>query len=89
MIYRTKPDFVLRTVAGCAMAVPVGRLTSELHGMIALSESGALLWPLLEQGADVETLVQKLTEEYDTDAATALEDVEKFLQALKNQGALL
>ncbi len=88
MIYKIKEGFVLRKIGPQVMAVPVGKLTSEIHGMIALSESGALLWNLLIKGADKETLVNTLLEEYEIDRETAEKDTEKFIENLIKQGAL-
>lgn len=70
------------------MAVPTGSRTSDIHGMIALSESGALLWNELEKGADIEALADVLTESYDVERSAAIADIEKFLAGLKKQGAL-
>lgn len=88
MIYKLKDGFVLRKIGAQTMAVPVGKLTSEIHGMIALSESGALLWNLLLQGADKEKLVSALLDEYEIDRQTAEKDTEKFIEGLVEQGAL-
>lgn len=88
MIYKIKDGFVLRKIGPQIMAVPVGKLTSEIHGMIALSESGAMLWNLLSDGAEKEKLVGVLLEEYETDRQTAETDVEKFINGLIEQGAL-
>lgn len=88
MVYKVKDGFVLRKIGPQVMAVPVGKLTSEIHGMIALSESGALLWNLLLEGADKDKLVDALLEEYETDRQTADTDVDKFINGLKEQGAL-
>lgn len=89
MIYKIKDGFVLRKIGPQIMAVPVGKLTSEIHGMIALSESGAVLWNILLQGADKEKLVSALLEEYETDRQTAEKDVDKFIDGLNKQGALV
>ncbi len=70
------------------MAVPTGKMTSEIHGMIALTESGELLWNALENGADEQMLTDILTENYEVEADVALADVKKFLDGLKEQGAL-
>ena len=88
MIYKIKDGFVLRKIGPQVMAVPVGKLTSEIHGMIALSESGALLWNLLSQGADKETLINALLEEYEIDRDTAEKDTARFIDNLAEQGAL-
>lgn len=88
MIYKLKDGFVLRKIGAQTMAVPVGKLTSKIHGMIALSESGALLWNLLLQGADKEKLVSALLDEYEIDRKTAEKDTERFIKGLVEQGAL-
>lgn len=89
MTYKLKDGFILRELGGNTMAVPVGAQTSEIHGMIALSESGALLWKELEKGADISALTKVLTDNYETDAATAAADAEKFVAGLREQGALI
>lgn len=88
MIYKIKEGFILRKIGPQVMAVPVGRLTSEIHGMIALSESGKLLWKLLSDGADKETLINALLEEYEIDRETAEKDTQRFIDNLTEQGAL-
>ena len=89
MIYKLKNGFIVREIGGNTMAVPVGAKTSEIHGMIALSESGALLWKELENGADLQRLAAVLTQTYEIDGATALADAQKFVDGLREQGALL
>lgn len=87
-MYKVKDGFIVRKIGGQSMAVPTGRLTSEIHGMIALTESGELLWDALVKGADIEALADILTENYEVERNTALADTEKFLEGLKEQGAL-
>ncbi len=70
------------------MAVPIGKQTSEIHGMIALSESGKLLWTALEKGAEIEELANILISEYEVEKDVALNDVQLFVNSLKSQGAL-
>lgn len=87
-MHKIKNGFMIRKIGGQVMAVPTGKMTSEIHGMIALSESGELLWNALENGASVDALADILTENYEVDRATALADAEKFVDGLKNQGVL-
>ena len=88
MVYQLKSGFILRKIGNQIMAVPVGPRTSEIHGMIALSESGELLWNALVNGADEDRLAELLTENYEVDMSTALDDVRAFLKGLDEQGAL-
>ncbi len=87
-MYKLKDGFIVRKIGDKTMAVPTGSLTSQIHGMIALTESGELLWSLLETGAEVDTLADVLTENYEVSRETALADTERFIAGLKEQGAL-
>ena len=87
-MYRVKEGFIIRKIGGCVMAVPTGTQTSELHGMIALNESGELLWNLLEKGSSSEELADALAEHYEVEKSVALSDVFRFIDMLKEQGAL-
>ncbi|MBR2869464.1 MAG: PqqD family protein [Clostridia bacterium] len=87
-MFRIKSGFMIRNISGQIMAVPTGARTSDIHGMIVLSESGELLWKALEKGASADELADILTENYDVDRQTALADTEKFLNGLREQGAL-
>ncbi len=87
-VYRIKDGFTVRTIGEQYMAVPTGKMTSEIHGMIALSESGALLWDILKDGATIYELADALTENYEVDREVAIEDSKKFIEGLKKQGAI-
>lgn len=87
-MYRVKNGFIIREIGNQIMAVPIGTQTSEIHGMIALSESAKLLWEALTEGASIEQLAEVLTETYEVERDVALEDVKKFIDSLKEQGAL-
>ena len=88
MVYKLKTGFILRKISDQIMAVPVGAQTSHIHGMIALTESGELLWNALRDGADETALTNLLTENYEVDTTIALADVQSFLKGLEEQGAL-
>lgn len=75
--------FAIRDVAGKSVAIAVGGKAASLGGMIALNETGKLLFSLLMEGTSEENLVAALTEAYEIDAATAAADVEKFLAPLR------
>lgn len=75
--------FAVRDVAGKSVAVAVGGRAASLGGMIALNETGKLLFSLLMEGTSEEKLVAALTQSYEIDAATAEADVEKFLAPLR------
>lgn len=80
--------FVRRTVGDSHMVVPVGTRTRDIPGVIALSESGSLLWGALEKDATEEGLVEVLLAEYEVDRAQAEADVEEFVAELRSNGIL-
>ncbi len=85
---KVKDGFVLRKIGPQAVAVPIGKRTGEIHGVISLSESGILLWEKLTQGATKGELVSILLEEYEIDKETASRDVDEFVEGLYAQGVM-
>lgn len=83
---KLKENFVLRQVADTWVVLPLGAASLDFNGMLTLNETGALLWKALEQGGDREKLADALTAEYDVDRATALADVDEFIQKLVSAG---
>ena len=55
---------------------------------LAINGSGALLWPLLVDGATSEQLVTVLVDSYGIDESRAAADTEAFVSALSDQGLL-
>lgn len=76
-------NMLLREIAGECILVPVGEMALKVHGMISMSESGALLWKKLQKGCTEEELVHTILEEYLIDRETAVQDVRMFLQKMK------
>ncbi len=74
--------FAVREVAGKSVAIAVGGKASSLGGMIALNETGKLLFYLLMEGTTKEKMVAALTEAYEIDEKTAEADVSAFLAPL-------
>lgn len=84
---KIKETFVLRQVVDTWVVLPLAD-TVNFNGMMALNESGVLLWNVLEQGADEETLVRALLNEYAVSAEDARADVREFLTKLKTVGCI-
>jgi hypothetical protein len=85
---KIKSGFVIREIAGQYMAVPVGERVNDLHGMIALNETGAFIWKLLENEKTEEDLARALTEEYEVSYEEALEAVREFRELMEKEQVL-
>lgn len=80
--------FVRRTVGDSYMVVPVGMRARDVPGVIALSESGALLWDKLERGATKDELVKSLLAEYEVEREQAATDVDAFVAELHSRSII-
>ena len=85
---KIKENLVLRQVADTWTALPLGKDIINFDGMITLNDTGAMLWQMLEAGAEKEDLVKALTKEYDVSEQQALADIEEFIDKLSNAGCL-
>lgn len=83
-----KGTYILRDVAGNHVVVPVGRSVADFNGMITLNETGAFLWKQLSEEVEREELIARLTAEYDVTPAQAANDVDAFLQKLRDNDFL-
>ena len=81
--------FIIREVAGETVAIPTGEAAKELSGLVALTESGRLLFELLNTEQTAQSLVQARLDTYDVTYDTAKADVEEFLQIRRENGILI
>jgi len=85
---KTKSGFLLRKLAGQWVVVPIGQNVANFANILMLSDSGALLWEKISEGADEEELVKALLDTYDVDEETARNDVREFIDKVEQQGLL-
>ncbi|MCX7709020.1 MAG: PqqD family protein [Clostridia bacterium] len=83
---KIKEGFMLREIADSWVVVPVGKRVVEFNGLISLSESGALLWQKLENGAAEEDLLKSMLHEYEIEEDAALADIRDFIRTLDEKG---
>ena len=80
---KIKKQFVMRTIAGETLLVPVGATTREFNGMITLTETAGFIWENLEKCETEEELVKLILGEFEVDEATAAADAHEFLEELR------
>ena len=85
---KIKDGFMLREVAGQWVVVPLAERVVEFNGIMTLSESGALLWKVLEKDVEEEELLQALFSEYSIDEMTAKADVQEYISTLLEKGLI-
>lgn len=85
---KIKEDFILRKVADSYVVVPVNDMTIDFNGIINLNETGAFLFEILQKGADKQELLDKLISEYEVTSEKAEDDIDVFIQKLKDADIL-
>lgn len=81
-------DFVLRKVVDSAVLVPFGKKTVNFNGMLTLNKVGMFIAELLQNETTLDAAVDAVVEHFEVERETAVKDVEKFLQQLRENGAL-
>ena len=82
-------QFIMRTIADEHLLIPVGEAAISVKGLIALSESGALLYEKLKGGCSQEDLMAALMAEYEVSEDVAVQDVEAFLNQMRELNMLV
>ncbi|HJA67043.1 hypothetical protein B5F07_14060 [Lachnoclostridium sp. An169] len=85
---KIREGFVLRQVADSWMAVPVGSMAGKIHGLVALNETAADIWNILQDDHTEEEVVEILAMNYDEKKEVLAESVHAFLRELEEQEML-
>ena len=87
-IMKIDRNFVLREIAGEYIIIPTGKTALEFNGLITVNEIGMELWKMLQNEVTFDDLLNGIMEEYDVDEEIAKEDIQDFLEKLKEGGIL-
>ncbi len=86
---KIKSNYVLQKIVDEYLVIPIGEEADKLHGVIKLSETGALLWDYLETGVNsMKELEDIIIAEYDVDPSKVHDDIETYLNQLKTIGCI-
>lgn len=85
--FKIKSGYVLREIEGEFLAIPFAPELNSTN-VIILNPVSGLLWEKLQTECTLSQLVKAVTESFSIDAATAQDDIEEFLQALKENNML-
>lgn len=78
---RIKKDFNLREVCGEYIIVAEGKENIDFCNIISMNESSAYLWKeIQDKDFDAEYLAELLTNQYDVDKETALNDTKNLVK---------
>ena len=86
---KRNPDFLLNTVAGKQVLVPVGKAAVKFPGMVSVNNTGAYIWELLENEMTMEAVIAEITTRYDVSAEIAQKDAALFIERLRSVKAII
>ena len=82
-------NFVLKTIAGEAVVMPVGDAVNKVNGMIKLNPTAEVIWKALEQETTLEDVISAVRANcQNVNEATIIEDVVDFTEKLRKLGIL-
>jgi len=82
---RIRDGFVVRDVAGAAVALPIGERVIDFNGLLSLNSTGRVLWERLAVGCSESDLVESLTAGYRVTPEDAQQDVRAFIAVLREK----
>ena len=84
---KIKYEFAISEVAGETVAVSVA--AGERNMVVSLNNTAKLLFELLMEGTDMDAMAAAMMDKYEgLDETTAREDIEEFLQILRDKELL-
>lgn len=86
---KVSEQFILRTIAGDHLLIPVGDAAIHVKGLIVLSESGALLYNKLRDNCSRDSLIAALMSEYEVPRDEAARDTDEFLDRMRQLNMLV
>lgn len=86
---KIRQDFVLRKIANEYVLIPTGSAALEFGSLISTNEVGYFIWEQLRAEQTLESLTEAVEKEYDVDSQTARNDIEAFIECLKQHQLLV
>lgn len=84
-VYRSKPHYIMREIAGESILVSVGDGIADFCGIVKLNASAKVIWNTLQNGATKADLVQALVDAFCISEEQAKSDTEKSLELLAHK----
>ena len=85
---KRKEDFMLQTVGGEKLLVPLGSQVVDMNGLVVLNATGACVWEALAEERSVEELAALVAEQFEVDGDRARADVQAFVDEIGRLGLL-
>jgi len=88
---KIKSGYLLRTVAGTHIVVPIAERVIEFKGMMTLNEVAATVWQFMkseDRDYEYREILEFILSEFDIDRETAEKDLKKLLEQMESSGVI-
>ena len=82
-------NFILRTIAGEDMLIPLGETSAALSGIVTLNGTAAVIWKALTEDCTKAHAIDAVLRTYEIDTDTARNDVDAFWDRLVALGLIV
>jgi len=80
---KIRQGFELRQVGDDYVVITIGDATAIFNGMIKLNSTSVYMWKKLQDGIEVDALIDAFASDYNIDKEIATRDVNNFINSLK------
>lgn len=81
-------NYVLRTIAGDNLSVPLGGSSTETKGMILLNELSLFVYESIQKGQTEEEILSRILDEYDVEIPQAAADLGEIISEFTKLGII-
>ena len=81
-------DIIHREIAGEHILIPTGETALHYNGIFAITEIGAEIWEMLQNGEDIAAITAELLENYEVEKEVLENDINNFLNMLRENDLL-
>lgn len=79
-------NFMLKELGDEYMIIPLSSTNVNISKILNINETGAFIFKCLENNDDVDTIVSKMSKEYNAEESLLRSDVLEFIERLKKLG---
>lgn len=83
-LYKMKNKFVARQVGNEMILVPLTGNVAQMNELFTLNETARFIWENTKENTTIDEIEKLMTEEFDIDPITAMDDIELFLKRLES-----
>jgi len=81
---KRKNNFIIRNVGSIKLLVPISTEIINLNGFVVMNDMAVFLWELLKEKCLLNDLIDEVVANFDIDYSTARNDVQLFINEIKN-----